>query len=276
MAIKDHDIKKYKNIVQSNHSFFKQFYYHSIIDSNLIKFDSILENGILTKKMIEYSGLPTLYTHSADDYDSKNGNDFISLTKYTNKSTLSSMFESFAWHTLSSLSLMIDKNIKTTSIGDKEIYFNDEIFSSLTISTDNIKGILLPDILSNKSFDRICPLANDLTCYTRNYLNNWIYQVEEYFNQTIDKEKILGSVNELWDILNKDGSPEKWFNYALERQKYDTGSNVNEVLANIIKELWQNKLKLENPKFIDVVKIINDDRYPIYEIKEKELVKILK
>ena len=78
MTIKDHDIKKYKNIVQSNHNFFKQFYYHSIIDSNLIKFDSILENGILTKKMIEYSGLPTLYTHSADDYDSKNGNDFIS------------------------------------------------------------------------------------------------------------------------------------------------------------------------------------------------------
>ena len=276
MAIKDHDIKKYKNIVQSNHSFFKQFYYHSIIDSNLIKFDSILENGILTKKMIEYSGLPTLYTHSADDYDSKNGNDFISLTQHTNKTSLSLMFESFAWHTLSSLSLMIDKNIKTTSIGDKETYFDDEIFSSLTISTDNIKGILLPDILSNKSFDRICPLSNDLTCYTRNYLNNWIYQVEEYFNQTIDKEKILGSVNELWDILNKDGSPEKWFNYALERQKYDTGSNVNEVLVNIIKELWQNKLKLENPKFIDVVKIINDDRYPIYEIKEKELVKILK
>lgn len=276
MAIKDHDIKKYKNIVQSNHSFFKQFYYHSIIDSNLIKFDSILENGILTKKMIEYSGLPTLYTHSADDYDSKNGNDFISLTQYTNKTSLSLMFESFAWHTLSSLSLMIDKNIKTTSIGDKETYFDDEIFSSLTISTDNIKGILLPDILSNKSFDRICPLANDLTCYTRGYINNWIYQVEEYFNQTIDKEKILGSVNELWDILNKDGSPEKWFNYALERQKYNTGSNVNEVLANIIKELWENKLKLENPKFIDVVKIINDDRYPIYEIKEKELVKILK
>ena len=38
---------------EKNHIFFKQYYYHAIIDLNLIKLDNILQYGILSKKLIE-------------------------------------------------------------------------------------------------------------------------------------------------------------------------------------------------------------------------------
>jgi len=37
------DTKQYINTVKSNRDFFESYYYHSIIDLNLIKLDSILK-----------------------------------------------------------------------------------------------------------------------------------------------------------------------------------------------------------------------------------------
>ena len=108
---KNRDISRYINTVKDNQNFFKNYYYHSLIDLNLIKLDSILKNGILCKNLIESKGLPQLYTHLGEDYDSKNGNSFVSLTKYSSKTTFNELFESFPLHTLTCLSLLVDKDI---------------------------------------------------------------------------------------------------------------------------------------------------------------------
>ena len=83
----------YIDTVKNNSDFFLKYYYHSLIDLNLVKLDLILKNGILSKKLIEQKNLVNLYTHPANDYDSKNGNMYVSLTEYKSDSSFSEMFE---------------------------------------------------------------------------------------------------------------------------------------------------------------------------------------
>lgn len=42
-----------------------------MIDLNLVKLDSTLENKILCKKLIEQNNLIAVYTHNANDFNSK-------------------------------------------------------------------------------------------------------------------------------------------------------------------------------------------------------------
>jgi len=46
------DIGKYIDTVKSHSDFFKRYYFHSLIDLNLTKLDSILRYGILSKNLI--------------------------------------------------------------------------------------------------------------------------------------------------------------------------------------------------------------------------------
>ena len=143
------DIKKYISAVEENNDFFKQYYYHSLIDLNLIKLDTILECGILSKRLIESNQLPDIYTHYCDDIYSKNGNEFVSLSEYTDDCRFSLLFDSFALHTLTSLSLMIDKDIEVSKKGARITYFSDEVFCYKSVDKSKISGILLPEHLSN-------------------------------------------------------------------------------------------------------------------------------
>ena len=54
------DIDKYIDTVILHSNFFKRYYFHSLIDLNLIKLDSILQYGILSKDLIEQKRLPSL------------------------------------------------------------------------------------------------------------------------------------------------------------------------------------------------------------------------
>ncbi len=47
------DIDKYIDTVKLHSNFFKSYYFHSLIDLNLTKLDSILHYGILSKNLIE-------------------------------------------------------------------------------------------------------------------------------------------------------------------------------------------------------------------------------
>lgn len=108
------DTSKYYNVVRQNSEFFERYYFHALLDLNLIKLDSILKNGILSKSEIERQNLIRLYTHPSNDFDSKNGSTFISLSEYTSRSSLHPMFESFPLHTLSSLSLLLNKGLQVS------------------------------------------------------------------------------------------------------------------------------------------------------------------
>ena len=262
---KNRNINDYKDTVRSNSDFFKKYYYHSIIDSNLIKLDCILKYGILSKKLIERNNLIKSYTHQENDFDSKNGSEYISLSEYSDNCEFSQMFESFSLHTLTSLSLLVDRDIDVLSVGDKETYFDDEIFIKDKIDRVKISGIILPSHLSNQKVSDTCFLANDLSCYTKRYINNLIDYIEKYFNRKIDREKIFISLNNLWNILEEYESPERWVDSAHVTQKKRYGIDFRDELATMLNELWSERINISNPNYIDIVKYINND-LPIYEI----------
>ena len=268
---------KYIVTVKNNSDFFLKYYYHSLIDLNLVKLDLILKNGILSKKLIEQKKLVNLYTHPANDYDSKNGNMYVSLTEYKSDSSFSEMFESFALHTLSSTSILVNKKINIEKEGEKETFFDDEVFCFNCVNKDKIEGIILPEHLTNLYINEVNCLPNDLSCYTRAYINNWIYNMETYFKDKITSDelkKIKSSLIELWDILGHYESPEKWIASALESQQSIYGEDIKDILASILQKLWSKKLNIKNPKYIDVINQINKQELPIYEIKQKSLKRI--
>ena len=274
---KNREINRYINTVKENQDFFEEYYYHSIIDLNLIKLDSILQNGILCKYLIESKNLPSLYTHSSNDYDSKNGNNFISLTKYSDKTTFNGLFESFPYHTLTCLSLLVDKDILIYKEGERETFFDDEIFCKGSIDKLKIKGILIPEHLSNLKLAEVNSLPSDLNCYTKSYLNNWLSSVEKYFGYNIPKyyiEELKESYESLWDILNAFGSPEKWLESAIWKQREKYGKDIKDVLACILEYMWSLKYNDINLKYIDIVNNLNNENIPIYEVGENRLKKV--
>ena len=106
---------------------------------------------------------------------------------------------------------------------------------------------------------------NDLSCYTKRYINNLIDYIEKYFNRKIDREKIFISLNNLWDILEEYESPERWVDSAHVTQKKRYGIDFRDELATVLNELWSERINISNPNYIDIVKYINND-LPIYEI----------
>lgn len=271
------EIKKYVDTVKQNNEFFKNYYFHSILDLNLIKLDAILQYGILSKKLIEYNHLPSLYTHSSDDPDSKNGDTFISLTEYTDECCFSTLFESFSLHTLTSLSLLINKEINVSKEGIRQTYFDDEIFCLSSIDKSKIEGIILPEHLSNLMISEVNCLPNDLSCFTKSYINNWLKCTEKYFEDKIPSSYISElkiSHEQLWNIIEEYESPEKWINSAIQTQRKKYGQDLKDILANILQYFWSRKYGLINPKYLDIIMILNKQNLPIYEIKEKCLKKI--
>lgn len=273
---KNRDISNYINTIKDNQDFFGKYYYHSIIDLNLIKLDSILENGILCKKLIESKELPKLYTHLGEDYDSKNGNSFVSLTEYTSNTTFNELFESFPLHTLTCLSLLVDKDLLIVKEGERFTFFDDEVFCKGSIEKSKIKGILMPEHLSNLRISEVNSLPSDLNCYTKTYLNNWLSCVENYFGYNVPSfyiDELKQSYKSLWEILKTYGSPEKWIGLAIWKQREKDGKDIKDILASILEYMWSLKYKEDNLKYIDVVKKINNDKLPIYEINDTQLIK---
>ena len=271
------DIKKYISTVQENHDFFKQYYYHALIDLNLIKLDTILKYGILSKQLIERNKLANIYTHSSCDFNSKNGDTFVSLSEYTDDCSFSTMFESFPLHTLTSLSLLINKQIDISKEGVRQTYFDDELFCFQSIDKSKIEAIMLPEHLSNLKINEVNCLSNDLSCYTRSYINNWLKCTEDYFREKIPRsyiDELKVSHEQLWNIIEEYESPEKWIGSAIKTQRKEYGKDLKDVLGDILQYLWSLKYGIENPKYLDIIEMLNKQNLPIYEIKEKCLKKV--
>jgi hypothetical protein len=248
-----------------------------INDLNLIKLETILQYGILSKKLIEKNNLANIYTHSSCDFDSKNGDIYVSLSEYTDDCSFSTMFESFSLHTLTSLSLLINKQIDISKKGERETYFDDEIFCFQSVDKSKIEGIILPEHLSNLTINQVNCLPNDLSCYTKSYLNNWVKCTEEYFKYEIPsryKNELKISHEQLWGIIDRYDSPEKWIESIIKTQRKEYGKDLKDVLALILEYLWSLKYSMKDPKYMDIIMRLNNDNLPIYEIQEKCLKKV--
>lgn len=272
------EVEKYIDTVKAYDEFFKRYYFHSLIDLNLVKLDSILKYGILSKDLIEQNKLPSLYTHDSRDFDSKNGNSYVSLTQYIETCEFNIMFDSFSLHTLTCLSLLVNKNISIEKKGERVSFFDDELFCLGLIPTSSIEGIILPDYLSTMLISEVNSLPNDLSCYTRVYINHWIGCMQRYFNTTLSQEMIediKNSFKQLWDILREYDNPDRWLQSAIRIQRDRYGKDLKDVLANILQKLWAEKFDIINPTYMDVLMKINNKQFPVYEIKAKGLKRII-
>lgn len=273
---RNYDIKAYVDTVKDNESFFRKYYFHSIIDLNLIKLDYILKYGLLSRKNIEQRNLLSFYVHSIRSYDCKNGNDYISLVDFNSLveskegCAFSQLFEAFALHTLTSLSIMIDRDVTVSKKGVLESCFDDEVFVRDYVDKSHIKGIILPEHLVEESICNIPFLPGDSYCYTETQINHLIDCMEAYFNKKIFRDELLASVKQAWQIRNERCS----ITSAVALQKERHGIDMKDILSKLINGLWQEKLKVENPSYIDVINYINNDIQPIYEINQKTLKKL--
>lgn len=271
------DIVKYIDTVKKNKDFFQLYYYHSLIDLNLVKLDSILKNGILSKQFIQKKNLPSFYTHDARDFDSKNGNTYVSLTQYMSNCEFNPLFESFSLHTLTSLSLLINKEIHTTEHGERETFFDNELFCFNSIPVSKLEGIILPEHLSTLPISQINCLPNDLSCYTNNYLNNWIEYIQRYFKISLSQEIIQCikiSHKQLWNILEEYENPNRWIESAIKTQRNRYGKDLKDILAEVLQSLWSERFSIEKPTYMDILIRLNNNQLPIYEIKQKTLKRI--
>jgi len=269
-------IECYIDTVNNNKDFFNNYYFHSIIDLNLVKLDLILKHGILSKRLIEQQNLISLYTHDSCDFDSKNGSSYVSLTEYLN-STFNPLFESFPLHTLTSVSLLVNKNIDVYHHGERESYFDDEVFVLDMIPKDKIEGIMLPEHLSQLPISKISCLPNDLSCYTKRYISYWLSCMQLYFDTQINEKdiyNIMCSYNQLWSILNEYEAPEKFFHLAIKEQRNKYGFDLNDLLSTLLEKFWSEKLAISEPTYIDVLSNINNNQLPVFEIKQKKLKRI--
>lgn len=275
--VRCYDIGQYIDTVRDNDDFFRNYYFHSIIDLNLVKLDYILKYGILSRKEIEELKLLSFYVHSIRSYDCKNGMDYVSLVDYDKLyrtyekgPAFSQLFEAFSLHTLTSLSLMIDRNIKVNEVGILESCFDDEVFTSEKICSENIKGIILPEHLTNKQLKDISFLPGDGYCYTPKALNHLLDCLETYFDRKIDRKELLISVEQAWNIAYESERPS--ITEAVKEQRKRYGRDMRDVLSLMIHELWEGKTGISNPTYIEIIKYLNKD-LPVYEIGSKKLIK---
>lgn len=267
------DIGNYRKTVFNNSDFFKDYYYHSIIDLNLVKLDSILKNGILSKRLIEAHKLPAIYTHPADSIDSKNGRTYVSLSEFNTENGLNEVFDSFALHTLTSVSALVNKNVRVHESGVRITYFSDEVFCLDKVSKANIVGIIYPEHLSNLHIREICCLPRDMSCYTEDYINKWICYMENYFEDKMNVTNIMNSFAILKSIIDQYSYVASG-NLVVSEQKRTYGIDFIDTLALELQMCWSRKFHIQNPTFADIVDLINDDRLPVYEIGQKTLKKV--
>ena len=119
------------------------------------------------------------------DYVSLVDYDKLFRTTFKKEPSFSQYFEAFSLHTLTSLSLMIDRNIRVNETGVLESCFDDEVFASKKINIESIRGIILPEHLVNKQIKDISFLPGDAYCYTTKSINHLLDCLEIYFDKRI-------------------------------------------------------------------------------------------
>lgn len=187
--------------------------------------------------------------------------DYNKLYEYGDEPSFSQLFEAFSLHTLTSLSLMLDREVEVYKEGIRETVFDDEVFAKDKIDISHIQGIILPSHIMNKQLSEVSFLPGDAYCYTEKSINHLMDGIENYFKKKVDRTVLLESVKQAWNICYE----------TFEKERY--GVDMRDVLASIMENLWREKTKIDNPKYIDILNYINHDRYPIYEINSKKLVR---
>lgn len=266
----------YQYTVNSNKSFFLKYYYHSIVDRNLIKLDLMLQHGILSEHKQVENNVVCLYTEARDRWVCANGSDKISISYFDGKENLLEYFSGFAAHVTKRPSILLNKSsIETIKPKTNSAAFDDELFVKDKIDITSFEGILLPNHLLNLAMTNIKPMIKSERYTKLNYMKSWLKMVEDYFEIGIDKECILKLSSQLSEIQIKETNCRPGtIDDALNIQQERYGINIEQYMRTIIGNLWDMKLNQKEATYFDVVDYINKDRYPIYVLDETRVRKI--
>jgi hypothetical protein len=221
--------------------------------------------------MMRNRGISVPFTHDSSNCDSKNGDQYISVTKYDGEDSQSTFFNSFALHTLTSISLIIDDSLSVYKKGERETYFDDEFFVLNQIPRNHILGIFIPSHLHDKKIREVTSTGYDIYSFCGYRIERWIKCTESYFNTIINRDEINTSLKQLWSVFERYEDPARWLEAALRTQQHEFGRDLRDVLSEVLQQCWNKKIGYD-VNMLDVVNYLNND-LPVYDESGVQLVK---
>ncbi|MBQ6282805.1 MAG: hypothetical protein IJK66_04670 [Bacilli bacterium] len=223
---------------------------HSI-GFNPYKLESILRNGILSKKQADSIGVALTKNYFGYNFDDK-----VSMTRpmYSNSEDPTSIL--YTW-VPKSISFIVENQDFIYDTNDAYYNHSDEVFVQDIVPSKNIVGLIIPEKYQNYLISDLPMIAIKSTSYanikgTCDELINYLRTM----NHEIDKDEYKELLRELHlTITELNGDRE---NDELKEDFLDIKIAINEFIARETQIAFDKVLKKEGTTLIDMVTYIND------------------
>ena len=234
------------------------FYYHSI-DYDFSRFFSIINNGIVSKKVAIEEKLDYYYrnyTHAS------NRDNYVSVNHFPR--TI------FSYYKLENELYDFNKNkicfiIDDINALDKQFYKNHYKYTNERhvlnkINCEQIKGILLRDIDAHKKLNE---LKFNINFTDYQYLEKKVFNTVKFF---INNYGQFANLDKLYYLMGK-------FSEAKTENRKDEVliMLIARLITKSINECFSKILNKEEPIVLDVIKYLNNGKYPIYIMNKYDL-----
>jgi hypothetical protein len=234
----------------------KQLRFHGV-GQNLLKYISILENGIVTRN---HSRNIEAYTKNYDGY---NADSMISIVMSPSINSTYT-FAAFGKYIVGGIGFVLKDSVGTRANGSRhDSGFIDEEFYHGNIDKQKIIGIIIDKDLINKRVSKLKVFNHmgtkyvDSTCVSiLNFLNrNGIQKIDSTFiNELISKKKSIEESNTL-DYLYK------------SKLRDDIIEQMDSKMGEYIEQYFKGVLKQDTVTLKNIVDFYNKDKLPLYDEK---------
>lgn len=237
------------------------FYYHSI-DIDFARLYSILNYGIVSKKMAQEKNIEYYYrnyTHSSSR------DDFICVNHFPR--TIFRYYkienELYDFNANKICFIIDDVDALEKQVCNKKMYYTNERHIQNQIDLSQIKGILIRDIDAKKSIQDI---AFNYKYTDQEFFENKVFLTIAFFNRLFGSFTNLNQIYFLIGRLREN----KVFNQSpeiiMELISKEMRNSINLMLSSILKK--------EYPTLLDVVSYINSSKFPIYIMNRYDIKKV--
>lgn len=233
---------------------------HSI-GFNPYKLESILKNGILSKRKADSMGVTLTKNYFGYNFDDK-----VSMTRplYSNSEDPTSIL--YTW-VPKSISFIVENQDFMYNVDDAYYNHADEVFVQDMVPNSNIVGIIVPEKYQDYKISDLPMIAIKSTSYAN--IKGTCDELIAYLrtmNHEVDTEEYRELLRELHltiSELNNDRS-----NTELQEDFLDIKLAINEFVARETQIAFDRVLQKEGSTVIDMVTYINDKTLglPFYDV----------
>ncbi len=245
---------------------------HSI-GFNLIRLESILTNGILSKRKMEELGI-----NYCTNYTGYNLDDTIScmLFAYINPTVENNAYNKYA---INGITLIVEDVDYIYDLGERYINRVDEVLVKDYIPTNNIKGIIIPSEYRDKYIYDLNYLTLDSTSYINikssvDMLNKYLNNNKYYLDMDIVNEylyELAITNNAIYKLKEQKNYKENEDYQDLVSNFHETVYDLDEYLRFEIAKYYTKKYKKIDITLLDIVNSICEDKnIPIYDLPYKK------